>query len=357
MPNDVAYAVSSSAKGMVVIDGQNNRILYSQNPNEQMPMASTTKIVTAITVIENCNNLDEFVTIKKESTLIEGTSIYLKEGEQLTVRELLYGLMLQSGNDSAHVLALHIAGSIEKFATMMEETALKAGANNSSFANPHGLDNKEHYTTAYDLACITAYALKNDEFKEIVSCKKYIIPQRENTTARTLVNKNRLLNSLDGCIGVKTGYTSKAGRCLVSACERDGVTVVCVVLNCQPMFEESADLIEKVFDEYKLVNVLKEYNCVGEIDVVGGDVPSVKVYNINGYSILLKTEENSNVSVEYEMPNSLNAPISKNTNIGKVKVFYNNDLIFSENIYTMEDVNLEKQNSKLKDILDKWYRS
>lgn len=355
-PNDVAYA-STSARGMVLIDASTNRILYSHNELEQMPMASTTKIVTAITVLENCNNLDEVVTITRPSTLIEGTSIYLKEGEQLSIRQLLYGLMLQSGNDAAHALALHIGGSIENFANMMEQTAIKAGATNSSFTNPHGLDDAEHYTTAYDLALITSYALKNQDFKDIVSTKKFIINAGEKTTARTLINKNRLLDSLVGCIGVKTGYTSKAGRCLVTACERDGVILVCVVLNCRPMFEESAAYIEKAFDEFENVKILEEYSCVGEIEVIGGDKSKVNLYNQKGCTMLLLPEEKSNINIEYDLPNVLEAPISKNEVVGKVKIFYNNNLIFSENIYTMEDVKVVNKSNKLQDILDKWYGS
>ena len=355
-PRDIAYA-SISARGMVLIDANTTRILYSHNEAEQMPMASTTKIVTAITVLENCNNLDEIVTITKPSTLIEGTSIYLKEGEQLTVKQLLYGLMLQSGNDSAHALALHIGDNIENFANMMKQTAIKAGAKNSSFANPHGLDAPNHYTTAYDLALITSYALKNKDFKDIVSAKKFIIEAGENTTARTLINKNRLLDSLDGCIGVKTGYTSKAGRCLVTACERENTTLICVVLNCRPMFEESVELIEKAFNEFENVTILEDYGCVGEIDVVGGEKNKINLYNQKGFSILLLPEEKSNINIEYDLPKVIQAPISKNTPVGKVKIFYDNNLIFSENIYTIEDVNVIDNNNKLKDILDKWYGS
>ena len=260
--------VETSAKSMIVMETLHDKVLYSKNENTQLPMASTTKIVTAITVIENCDDLDALVTIPKGATLAEGSSIYLRANEQLTIRQLLYGLMLQSGNDAAETLALELGnGSLENFAELMNQTAKNCGAENSNFVTPHGLDDKEHYTTAYDLAKITSYALKNPVFKEIVSCKKYIIPATEHNTARTLLNKNKLLSSLDGCDGVKTGYTKKSGRCLVSSCTRNGMQVVCVVLNCGPMFEDSTNLINKAFEEYKLYEILPSYKFVDDVVV------------------------------------------------------------------------------------------
>ena len=223
-----SISASSSAGSAFVFDADSGRVFYSKNADAKRAMASTTKIATAITVIDNCQDLDAEVKIDKRAVGIEGTSIYLREGEVLTVRELLYGLMLRSGNDAAVALAIYTAGSVDEFATLMNKTAEKAGAENTNFANPHGLDNENHYTTARDLAKITAYALNNEDFAQIVSTKNIKIPSKEEGY-RFLSNKNRLLSSLEGCIGVKTGYTSKAGRCLVSAAERDGLRVVCVV--------------------------------------------------------------------------------------------------------------------------------
>ena len=229
-------AQNCSARGMAVLEMESGRVLYSKNMNEKLKMASTTKIVTAYTVIKHCKNLDEPFKISDKAIGIEGTSIYLKSGEVLTARELLYGLMLRSGNDASVALALHCADSIEAFAEMMNQTALECGAKNSHFVNPHGLDADGHYTTAYDLALITSRALQNKTFAEIVSTKNIKISGGETGT-RYLVNKNRLLNSLDGCVGVKTGFTKGAGRCLVSAVKRGNRTAACVVLNCGPMFE------------------------------------------------------------------------------------------------------------------------
>lgn len=344
----------TSAKSMVVIETKNNNILYSKNENAKLPMASTTKIVTAITVIDNCKDLDELVIIPKEATHVEGSSIYLKENEELSIRELLYGLMLQSGNDSAVALALHVGGTIDNFCVLMNQTAKKCNAKDTNFKNPHGLDNSEHYTTAYDLAKITSYALKNDDFRDIVSCKKYVTKEKEKTTKRTLINKNKLLNSLDGCIGVKTGYTSRAGRCLVSACLRDNLETVCVVLNCGPMFEESASLLNLANKEYENYVVFPDYNYVSNITVENGEVGDVKVYSKTGLSLVIRRNTASLVRVEYDYPNLIKAPVLKDQVVGTVKVFYENNLVFEENLFTIEAVDSIIINSKLKNILEKW---
>ncbi len=342
------------AKSMVVIETGNNRVLYSQNENEKLALASTTKIATAITVIENCKDLNEIIKIKKEYLNVEGTSIYLKADEEWTVKELLYGLMLQSGNDAANVLAQHISGSYIDFCATMNSTMQKIGANDSNFVNPHGLDNKEHYSTAKDLAIITSYALKNDTFKEIVSSKSYEIKDNGTRTYRKFVNKNRLLHSLSGCIGVKTGYTSKAGRCLVSACERNGMQVVCVVLNCGPMFERSVELIERAFSEYKNYEILESYNCFTEIPVKDGDKSFIKIFNKNGFNMVLNEKERELIRVEYDFPNYLTAPVKREQIIGTIKIYNDKELIFSENIYTIDKVESLDIKSKLSEILSNW---
>ena len=345
----------SSAKSMVVLETTGNNVLYSKNENEKLPMASTTKIVTAITVIENCNDLDKLVKVPKSATLVEGSSIYLREDEELTIRQLLYGLMLQSGNDAAHTLALEIGeGSLEKFAELMNETAKKCGATNSNFVTPHGLDDKNHYITALDLAKITSYGLKNNVFKEIVSTKKFDIKATEKNNARTLLNKNKLLSSLEGCIGVKTGYTKKSGRCLVSACERDGMQVVCVVLNCGPMFEESSDLINLAFKEYKLYEILPSYKFVSDVVVEDGKSSFLRLYNKNGFSVVAKEKDIDKYTVVYDYKKQVKAPIEKDEILGEVKIYFDNTLIFSENLCSIEKVDSLEPVDKLKDILDKW---
>ena len=358
MPRPVQVSAESlqgytTAKGMAVLEMESGRVLFSKNMDTKLKMASTTKIVTALTVINNCENLDEPFKINNKAVGIEGTSIYLKYNEVLTARELLYGLMLRSGNDASVALALHCANTIEEFAEMMNETAKQCGALNSHFVNPHGLDADEHYTTAYDLALITTKALQNPTFKEIVSTKNIKISGGEQGT-RYLVNKNRLLNSLDGCIGVKTGFTSKAGRCLVSAVERDGMTIVAVVLNCGPMFEESTDLLNLAFTNYKNVELLKSYNYICNIPVIDGEKNKVRVYNPKGFSYPLTMEEQSKVSIDYDLPNQLKAPIKAESKVGTAKVYFDDKLLFETDILAMENIESDAIINKIKDIIDKF---
>lgn len=344
----------SSAKSMATLSVNDGKVLYSKNENEKLPMASTTKIVTCITVLENCDDLDKLVDTPKEATLTEGTSIYLRENERLSIRQLLYGLMLQSGNDAAVTLAIATGKSVEGFAVLMNETAKKAGAENTNFTNPHGLDDKNHWTTALDLAKITAYALKNKEFAEIVSTKKYKIEKTEHNNERYLSNKNKLLNSLEGCVGVKTGFTSKAGRCLVSACQRDDMMVVCVVLNCGPMFEESAALLNKSFEDYTYVDVLDDHSIIGEVSVEKGEKPSVKVYNKQGFGGIFKKEDAEKINIEYDFEKNLEAPIKKDRVVGEYRVFIDKDLQFCSKLYIMEEVDNLDITDKLKNIIEKW---
>ena len=212
--------------------------MHALNADERLPMASTTKILTAIIIIEDCK-LDEEVTVPKEAEGAEGSSVYLKAGDVYTVEELLYGLMLRSGNDCAETLALYHSGSIERFAAVMNRRALRMGAEHSSFVNPHGLPDDRHYTTARDLALITAYAMENETFRTIVSCKFY--------EGRAWKNKNKMLFEYEGADGVKTGFTTRAGRCLVTSATRDGVRLVCVVLSSPQMYERTAELLDQAF--------------------------------------------------------------------------------------------------------------
>ncbi len=257
--------VYASQSSEIVMEVSTNRILYGSNYNQKKYMASTTKILTAITIIENCD-LNDVVTVSNKTVGIEGSSIYLEEGEKLTVKELLYGLMLRSGNDCAETLAIHCSKSIENFACLMNETAKKIGANNSNFVNPHGLHNDNHYTSAYDLALISCYAMKNSDFRQIASTKSIKIPWTTRDYPRILVNKNKMLKEFEGSTGIKTGFTKKAGRCLVSSCFRNGMEIVCVVLNCPPMFERSKELLTNSFSEYEMCSIFESDYIVDFIE-------------------------------------------------------------------------------------------
>ncbi len=244
-------ANAASGSAYIVMDVENMRVFKSENEHLRLPMASTTKTMTALVCVENCN-LDEVVTIPKAAVGIEGSSIYLKEGEKLTVKELLYGLMLRSGNDAATALALHVAGSVENFADMMNFRAEMMELKDTHFVNPHGLHDKNHYTSAYDLCVIGCTAMKNPIFKEIVSTKFITVGEGENK--RFWSNKNKILSTYEGGNGIKTGFTKDAGRCLIASAERDGRTVVSVVLNRYDMFNDCARLMDEAFASIEAEN-------------------------------------------------------------------------------------------------------
>ncbi|MBP5466653.1 MAG: D-alanyl-D-alanine carboxypeptidase, partial [Clostridia bacterium] len=273
-------------------------------------------------------------TVGKNTVGIEGSSIYLEAGEKLTVKDLLYGLMLRSGNDCAETLAVHVSGSIEQFACLMNETAAKIGATNSNFVNPHGLHDDNHYTTAYDLALISCYAVNNPVFKEIVSTQKTVIPFSTRNTKRCLINKNKMLKEFEGSTGIKTGYTKKAGRCLVSSCNRGGMELVSVVLNCGPMFERSKTILQNGFDNYKLYNLAESDNILDFIPIENSD-ELCGVYLKKDVIVPLNLSERETVEIRFELPEKIKQDTLKDTEIGFVKIYCQNNLIFTEKVYTI----------------------
>ncbi len=353
---DVAFATEANTKGMCVIEANSGRVIMEKNKDMKLAMASTTKIVTAITVLDNyTKDLDEKVVVPDEAVGIEGTSMYLKHNEQLTVRELLYGLMLPSGNDAATALAILTAGDEQSFCKLMKETAEKCGAVNTNFANAHGLDAEGHYTTAYDLALITAYALENPVFLDISMTKNKVIDATEQYDTRYLRNKNRLLLTMDNCIGVKTGFTDNAGRCFVAATEKeDGTKMVCVLLNSPPMFEEATRLLNIANENYSMEVLLENNKYLTSLPVTDGTKNFTRVYIKNGFAYPLTETEKNSVRIEYEYPKVLKAPIEKGQIVGNVKVFVGDDLIFTSEICTIDRVEELNVQGALDDILDKW---
>jgi D-alanyl-D-alanine carboxypeptidase (penicillin-binding protein 5/6) len=341
-------APETSAQGMAIMEADSKRILTQKNASARLPMASTTKVMTALTVIKNAD-IKKTVKVDPKAVGIEGSSIYLQSGEELTIEQLLYGLMLQSGNDCAVALAIATAGSVEKFAVLMNELALSLGAKDSNFVNPHGLHDKNHYTTAYDLCLISCYAMQNPTFKTIVSTKSIKIPFAGRAYDRVINNKNKILNTFEGGNGVKTGFTKAAGRCLVSAAERENMQVVCVVLNCGPMFEDCADLMTWAFKIFERYEILPPYRYAGEIDVLDGKAKRVKLYSKNGFSYPVKKRsgEKDKFDIRVEIPENLTAPVEKNAETGKIKIYYDNQLIFSDKVYTIDDVQRENLFDKI----------
>ena len=233
-------AVGTSATAAILVDADSGRVLYEQNADARMLIASTTKIMTALVAIRE-GSLSDVVTVKREATLTEGSSMYLKEGEQLTLETLLYGLMLCSGNDAAVAIADHVGGSQKGFVKLMNETARELGMEATSFANPNGLDAEDHYSTARDMAKLACAALRNETLLRIASTQSVTIG------GRTMTNHNKLLSRVEGCVGLKTGYTRAAGRTLVSCAERDGVRLVAVTLQDGDDWNDHAALYDRGF--------------------------------------------------------------------------------------------------------------
>ncbi len=329
--NNANY-VFASGTSEIVMEVNSKRVLHGQNIHEKKYMASTTKILTAIIIIENCN-VDDIVTVTEKSVGIEGSSIYLEAGERLSVKDLLYGLMLRSGNDCAETLAIYCSGSINEFARLMNIKAKEIGANNSNFVNPHGLHDDNHYTTAYDLALISCYAIKNPIFKEIVSTKSVKIPFSTRDYDRHITNKNRMLKEFDGATGIKTGYTKKAGRCLVTSCYRNGMELVSVVLNCPPMFERSKELLNKNFDTYSVYKIIESDHIIDFISLKEGDCCAIHVKN--DICLPLNKKELDKLKIVYDYPKFIDKDIKNDEQIGTIKIFLENNLLFTEKIYTI----------------------
>ncbi len=325
------YACADQYSSEIVIERDSGRILHEKNAYDKKYMASTTKILTAITIIENCD-LNAIVTVGKETVGIEGSSIYLEVGEKISVKDLLYGLMLRSGNDCAETLAVYCSGSIEEFSCLMNKKAKSIGANYSNFVNPHGLHNDNHYTTAYDLALISAYAMKNNDFRDIVSKKSVNISFSTHDYVRHITNKNKLLFNLEGCTGIKTGYTKKAGRCLVSSINKDGMELICVVLNCPPMFERSTKLFNDLFNKYKLYKLVESDNIIGF--ALNNRGKNVALHVKNDIILPLNEDEFNNIEIKYDYPDIIDTT-KKDEMVGKIKIYLKNKLIFTEKIYTI----------------------
>lgn len=333
----------------IVLERDSLRVLEGVNVDAKLSNASTTKIVTAITVIENCD-LDNEVVITKESVGVEGSSIYLKEGDVLSVRELLYGLMLRSGNDAATALALHVGGSIENFASMMNTLSYKCGAVNSNFVNPHGLYDANHYTTAKDLALICAYALRNETFAEIVRTKKITFG------SRTFLNKNKMLFNYDGADGVKTGYTKKAGRCLVSSATKNGMQLICVILNYLKTYERTTELFDRCFSKYSLTEVVKKGEIIAKIPVKDAvELNTEYSVSLNQSLYLPITfEEKKSLKIEFLSTEFLIEPINKGEYLGILSITTDKDLIFSSKLYTINTNEKREFFKTLVGVLARW---
>ena len=344
-----------NAKIGLVFDRASKNILFEKNGLKQVPMASTTKIMTSIVVLENAD-LTDVVTVDKKAAGTGGSRLGLKTNDKITVHDLLYGLMLKSGNDAAVALAIHVGKSVEGFAEMMNKTAKEMGLVNSHFVTPHGLDAKGHYTTAYELACMADYALQNPKFKEIVSTKTYNVTI--NNQPRVISNTNELLGNLDGVYGVKTGFTNGANRCLVTACKRGNIDIITVVLGADTKkirTQDSIKLIEYTYKNYQIVDlekIIKEqfekwkqlnekriYINKGKTNYI-----HIELEQIPYKTIMIKNTEIDNINIEVNSLYYLEAPVSKEEIIGNVKIKLKDKTIST--LAIKNEIGIEKKNIK-----------
>ena len=303
-----------SAESAVLMDAEHGLVCYEKDADKRLPMASTTKIMTALTALANAEP-DRLIRIPHEAVGVEGSSVYLAEGEELTLCDLLYALLLQSANDAAEAIAIDIGGSISGFADLMNAEARKLGLSDTHFCNPHGLDAEEHYTTARELAIITRAALADPLIRKIVKTVKATIPQGDNPTARLLVNHNRLLRSYDGAIGVKTGFTKRSGRCLVSAAERNGVTLIAVTLNAPDDWRDHAAMLDYGFTRYQTLTLCRAGDQAYDLPITGGTVESVALRYASDLTVALPIGH-APLNGFIEAPHFLYAPVLPDAEVG-----------------------------------------
>lgn len=323
--------ISINAKSAIIYDRTTKQIIWGKNENDKKAMASTTKIMTAIIVLENCNLSDE-VTISKNAANTGGSRLKVNKDDKVTVKDLLYGLMLRSGNDAAVALAEYVANDVQGFANLMNKKAEELNLKNTNFVTPHGLDNEEHYTTAYELAILTDYALQNETFCKIVNTK--IATIYINKIPRTIYNTNELLGVMPGVNGVKTGFTNNAGRCLVTSCTKDQNQIITVVLGCDTKKQRTSDsikLIEYAFKNYTRINleeiIEKEFENwkqinLGRIYINKGKEKfmELKLDTIPIKMLPIKIGEEKNIKIEINAIYNYEAPVKAETKIGNIIV-------------------------------------
>ena len=348
--DDNLDASSINSRSCIVYDRNSHMTLYGKNEKKQVKMASTTKIMTSLIIIENCD-LSETIEVSKKAAGTGGSRLGLKIGDKITIKDLLYGLMLCSGNDAAVALAEHAGGDIQGFAELMNKKASELGLANTHYESPHGLDSDGHYTTAYELAILTDYALKNETFSKIVGTKNYTVTI--NGYPKNLSNTNELLGNLNGVYGVKTGFTNGANRCLVTACKRDNMDIICVVLGADTKnfrTQDSIKLIEYAFKNFTYANA----NEIASNSFQNWKEENLKYLNINKSSstsfefevetcenpiLSVKKSDIDNIETFISINSDLEAPILSNTVIGSLTLSLDDKTLISLNIINSKDIN------------------
>lgn len=338
------------AAAAIVVDIDSGRILFEKNARSKRAIASTTKIMTAIIALER-GDLEDTVTVSKRSATIWGSTLGLKGGQQLKLEELLYGLLLRSGNDAAIAIAEHIGSTVEGFAEMMNEKAREIGAYDTNFRTPHGLDVNDHYSTAYDLGLIARYALKNPTFSKIVGTRSTAISTRE------LYNTNEMLSIYPGADGVKTGYTGKAGRCLVTSATRDNWRIVSVVLGCASRTkraQSSRSILDYGFNNFKPYTLLQTGEQVSSLPVVKGLSSELEIRSLESIRFPLKEEEFKSLKKEIILPEALKAPVYKGTDIGIIRFLLEGRVIGESPLITGSSVSKKGFYRYIEELLFNW---
>lgn len=308
-----------NARAAVLLEAGSGDMIFGQNENARLPMASTTKIMTALVALEALP-LDTSVKITAASVGVEGSSVYLAEGEVLTLEQLLYALLLESANDAASAIAVAVSGSVEGFAERMNRKAAELGLTDTHFVNPHGLDDDEHYTTAYELAVITRAALENETFRTICATERKTIPLHGTEGVRLLLNHNKLLDSYEGCIGVKTGFTKKTGRCLVSAAERDGVTLIAVTLGAPDDWRDHTAMLDYGFGLYETVPLCEAGSFSAPLWMISGSQEYVMVENTDALAVTLRRDHGP-IRCAVELPRFEFASVQAGQAMGQLRFF------------------------------------
>ena len=347
---------SVSAKGAVLISADTGEVVYSFNHNEKLPMASTTKIMTTLLCLESGDLYEEF-TVDSEAIKVEGSSMGLQEGDIVTKYALCCGMMLPSGNDSANAVAVKVAGSVESFVELMNEKAQELGLSRTYFATPSGLDGKGHGSTAYEMALLAREALKNDTFREICSSETIKLSYGNPPYDRWLTNTNKLLAMCDGVYGVKTGFTDDAGRCLVSACEREGERLICVTLNDKNDWNDHIALYDYGFEQVESFKL--ELPQSFEINIVGADTDRVTLTTAEEDFVSVTTLENNKENYAFEVLSApfVYAPVDKAEELAQLRVMYKGEEICTVPLYADESIQrcekLSPHSSERKSIV-KW---
>lgn len=336
MSNNISYCEKPtiSAQSAILIDAESNRILFEYSPHIKLPMASTTKIMTALVALEK-GDLQDKIKIDRDVIGIEGSSIYLKENEIISLEDLLYGLMLRSGNDAAMAIGKYVEEIEENFVELMNIKSKEIGANNTNFMNPHGLHHDNHYSTAYDLALITKEALKIDKFKEISSTKTWKANREKNNI---FYNKNKTLWDYEGGDGVKIGYTMRAGRCLVSSATRNNMQLIAVVLNDRNWFDDCYTMMDYGFNNYSTYVIFDKNQFVKNIPVISGEKKSVSTVTNDSFIYPLKEEELEKIKISINLIEKVQAPINKGDYVGDITVYLDGKIINKEKVIVNENI-------------------